>query len=174
MSFLLSLPRPSSAWSQEVLHNATQDLVKVFICVFTNISAAGFKPHRGKDSTLMLMFMFRSSINHVIILTFLSPLSLSVSAVHPPGAASERCGRHHPLLFALVFFLLFDSHPDLRRAPGPLHVLPGHAQHAARQAGGIARGGVSFSCGHPEEADCPEQTRQRRRSASKTSHTFCN
>lgn len=77
MSFLLSLPRPSSAWSQEVLHNATQDLVKVFICVFTNISAAGFKPHRGKDSTLMLMFMFRSSINHVIILTFLSPLCLS-------------------------------------------------------------------------------------------------
>lgn len=45
---------PDTAWSQEVLHNATQDLVKVFVRVFTNNIAAGFKATEAKTSRAIL------------------------------------------------------------------------------------------------------------------------
>lgn len=94
---------------------------------------------------------------------------LSLPAVHSPGAASERCSRHHPLLVALFFHHLFDPNPLLRGPPGFVPFLPGHAEPPSRQAGRHAGSGVSIPRDHPEEADRSEPTRQRCRSASKTS-----
>lgn len=59
-------------------------------------------------------------------------LSCSFSAVYPPGAASERCWRHRSLLLLFIIFFLFNAYPDLRRAPGPVNVLPRHPQHPAQ------------------------------------------
>ena len=59
---LLGLPRPSTAWSQEVLHNSTQDLVKVFMCVFTNNSAAGFQATTAKRTRAGILVPLKSRI----------------------------------------------------------------------------------------------------------------
>lgn len=59
---LLGLPRPSTAWSQEVLHNSTQDLVKVFMCVFTNNSAAGFQATKAKRTRAGALVPLKSRI----------------------------------------------------------------------------------------------------------------
>lgn len=147
-----------------MLHNATQDLVKVFVRVFTNNIAAGFKATEAKTSRAILgRAGKRESRDRLDLFSLPVPLS----ALHPPGAASERCGRRHPLLFTFLFPLLFNSHPDLCRRPGPLAVLPGHPQHPARQAGRDARDGLPVPCVHAEEADCAEPPRQRCRSGSK-------
>lgn len=72
---LLDLPHPSTAWSQEVLHNATQDLVKVFTCVFTNNGAAGFQATEAKRSHIGAPHDVKvklESVNQEIALTSLS------------------------------------------------------------------------------------------------------
>jgi len=160
MSFLYSalfLPHPAAAWSQEVLHNAAQDLVKVSACVFTNNKRLRAPSRRHGDG----------AGDHVTFLLFVS------SAVQPAGATSEGCGRRRPVLFVLVVLFLFDSHADVRRAAGPVPVLPEHGEHPARQAGGgDARRGLPVAREHPEEADGAQPARQRRRSGSEHPHIF--
>lgn len=56
---MCQIATPEAAWSQEVLHNAAQDLVKGFLCVFTNSRAAaagasgGGGGHRGHRRSLL-------------------------------------------------------------------------------------------------------------------------
>lgn len=53
---------PDAAWSQEVLHNAAQDLVKGFLCVFTNSSAAGASDAGGGHQKSFLLLQVDRSI----------------------------------------------------------------------------------------------------------------
>lgn len=159
---LIMLPHPTTAWSQEVLHNAAQDLVKAFIlsvyqqycCFFKMLKAA-----KSKKRCVML----QDGVKRGII--FLSSF-LFVSAVHPPGAAAERRRRCHTLLFTLVFFLILHAHRSLYGVSGRVGVLPGHPEHPAWQDVGDAGGGLPVPSVHHEEADGTEQTRQRCRSGS--------
>lgn len=119
---------------------------------------------------LMHLSMRTQCVKHVII--FLSSF-LFVSAVHPPGAAAERCRRRHPLLFPIVF-LIFTAHSSLLWVSGPVRVLPGHPQHPAQQDTVIAGGGLPVARVHHEEANGTEQTCQRCRSGSVSDMSHCS
>lgn len=94
----LSLPRPMQPWSQEVLHNDMQDLVKVFVCVFTNNRAAAFKLSRLMPFPLLLPQLSilqeqpRKDAGDAALSS--SPSSSSTSSMLTPTSA----GHHDPSL----------------------------------------------------------------------------